>query len=192
VLLNAADALHGSYSAAFHVSQDALNFMKNDIQKDLAQHSAQATTQQAVILYFIMRDSSISNQQIDAGCSCIDLMTVDGSCLSIHVKRVSGSMTSVDSPPMEIALLCSSVHLLCRLHEAVLTRLKPVIARETRNGQMRAYELQKATEKLQNLQEKIVALEDAISMRQGRLNGLELKVKLWSLYEELRRVVLLI
>ena len=124
VLLNAADALHGSYSAAFHVSQDALNFMKNDIQKDLAQHSAQATTQQAVILYFIMRDSSISNQQIDAGCSCIDLMTVDGSCLSIHVKRVSGSMTSVDSPPMEIALLCSSVHLLCRLHEAVLTRLK--------------------------------------------------------------------
>ena len=120
--MNTDETLHGSYSATFQVSQDAVSFMKN---ANLAQKSAQATTQRAIVLQFIMRDSSIHKQQLDAECSYMDLLTVNGSRASMHVKPVSeGAMPSSDGPSVEVALLCSSVPLLCRLHEAVLTRLK--------------------------------------------------------------------
>ena len=120
--MNTDETLHGSHSATFQVSQDAVNFMKN---ATLAQKSTQATTQHAVVLQFIMRDSSIVKQRIDAECSYMDLLTVNGSRASINVKPVSGGvMPSSDGPSVEVALLCSSVPLLCRLHEAVVTRLK--------------------------------------------------------------------
>lgn len=115
--VNTEKTLHGSYSATFHVSQDAVSFMTNAIQENLAQNTALVTTGQAVVLHFILRDSSISNHPIDAECSYIDLLTVNGSRASVQVKLMSGGT-------MEVVLLCSSVHLLCRLHEAVLTRLK--------------------------------------------------------------------
>ena len=114
---------NGSYSAFFHVSQDAVSFMKTAIQKNTAQNLTKATPQ-ATVLQFILTDSSISHQHIDSEYSGIDLLTVNGSRASIQVKPVNGSTTSADSPPLEVALYCSSIPVLCRLHEAVLTRMK--------------------------------------------------------------------
>lgn len=45
---------------------------------------------------------------------------------------------------------------------------------------------------LQNLQEKIMSLEDAFVMKQDKLHGPELKDNLWTLYNELRKIVFLI
>ena len=115
--VNQEKTFHASYSATFHVSQDAVSFMKTAIQENLAQNTAMVTTGQAVVLCSILRDSSISNHPIDAECSYIDLLTVNGSRASIQVKLASRGT-------IEVVLLCSSVHLLCHLHEAVLARLK--------------------------------------------------------------------
>ncbi|XP_068755333.1 Fanconi anemia core complex-associated protein 100-like [Montipora capricornis] len=174
-------SLRGSYSAAFHLSKEAVSFIEN-----LPQKTGSVTTQQATVLQFILRESSVTRDQIDAECSDINLLTVNSNVASIHVKPASRDT-------LEITLRCSSVQLLCRLHEAVLTRLRPVVMRNTRSCQLRAYDLQKATEKLQILQRKIISLEDSISTKQDMLDrGSELKVQLWNLYEELRKIVLLV
>ena len=124
---NADESLQfGSYSAIFHVSQEAVTFMKTSIQHKLSQNATQTLTPQATVLHFIFMDSSISHEQIEAEYSGLNLLTVNGSYASIHVKPVTGRTctTSADGPPLEVALHCSSIPLLCRLHEAVLTRLK--------------------------------------------------------------------
>lgn len=116
--VNQESTYHGSYSATFYLSQDAVCFMMNAIQKmSLEQKLPQVATPQATVLHFILRDSSISNHLIHAECQCMDLLTVNGSCASIRVKPLSEST-------VEVLLQCPLVHLLCRLHEAVLTRLK--------------------------------------------------------------------
>ena len=118
----------GSYSASFHVSQDAVSFMKNAVQNSSAQNSTQETVQlltpQATVLHFILMDSSITYQQIDSKYSGIDLLTVDGSQASIHVKPATGFVTSADGSPLEVSLYCPCIPLLCRLHEAVLARFQ--------------------------------------------------------------------
>ncbi|KAL9968492.1 hypothetical protein ACROYT_G020593 [Oculina patagonica] len=181
----------GNFSASFLVSQDAVSFMKTAVKSNTAPLTLQAT-----VLQFILTDSSISHQHIDSKYPGINLLTVNGSRASIHVKPAAGSTTSAESAPLEVTLHCSSIPLLCRLHEAVLTRLKPVITRETRKSQMRAHDLQKALEKLQTLQEKVMWLEDATSqrtyLRQDKVQRAHCKFKLWTFYEELRRVVLLV
>lgn len=45
---------------------------------------------------------------------------------------------------------------------------------------------------LQSLQEKIMSLEDAFVMKQDKLHRPELKDNLWTLYNELRKIVFLI
>lgn len=118
----------GSYSATFLVSQDAVSFMKIAIQNKTAQNATQAAakslTPQATVLRFILTDSSVAHQQIEPECSGIDLLTINGSRASIHVKPATRLVTSADGPPLEVALHCSSILLLCRLHEAVLTRFQ--------------------------------------------------------------------
>lgn len=189
----------GSYSASFFVSQDAVSFMKNAVQNSSAQNATAETVQpltpQATVLHFILMDSSITRQQIDSKYSGIDLLTVNGSQASIQVKPATG--TSADGLSLEVSLYCPCIPLICRLHEAVLARFQPVIKRETRKSQMRAYDLQKAIEKLQTLQVKIMSLEDAASSSRSFLshdnsNGVDLKLQLWTLYEELGRIVLVI
>ena len=122
--VNTEETFHGSYSATFHISQDAVSFMNLAIQSNLAQQTAQVTTQQTTVLRFILKDSSVSDLQIVTGFSSVDLLTVNGSRVSIHVRPVSSGTASAHSPPLEVLLHCSSVRLLCCLHEAVLTRLK--------------------------------------------------------------------
>lgn len=118
----------GSYSASFLVSQDAVSFMKIVAQNSSAQNATQETVQsltpQATVLHFILTDSSINHQQIDFKYSGIDLLTVNGSQASLRVKPATGYVTSADGPPLEVALHCSSIPLLCRLHEAVLARFQ--------------------------------------------------------------------
>jgi len=126
---NAEKSVHfGSYSASFLVSQDAVGFMMIAVQNSSAQNSTQETVQsltpQATVLHFILADSSITHQQIDSKYSGIDLLTVNGSQASIRVKPATGYETSADGSPLEVALHCSSIPLLCRLHEAVLARLQ--------------------------------------------------------------------
>ena len=119
----------GSYSASFLVSQDAICFMKIAVQNSSAHNATQETVQtltpQAIVLHFILTDSSISHEQIDSKYSGIELLTVDGSQASIRLKPAAGSVTSApDGPPMEVALHCSSIPLLCCLHGAVLVRFQ--------------------------------------------------------------------
>ena len=118
----------GSYSASFLVSPDAVRFMMSAIQNSSAQNTTQATvislTPQAAVLHFILTDSSIAHQQIDSKYSGIDLLIVNGSQAAIHVKPATGFVTSADSVPLEVTLHCSSIPLLCRLHEAVLARFR--------------------------------------------------------------------
>lgn len=114
----------GSYSASFLVSQDAVSFMKTAVKSNIAQNLTKPLILQATVLQFILTDSSISHQQIHSEYPGINLLTVNGSHASIHVKPATGSTTSPESAPLEVTLHCSSIPLLCRLHEAVLTRLK--------------------------------------------------------------------
>ena len=109
---------HGSYSASFLISQDALSFMSG---AQTLSKAGKSLTPQNTVLQFILADSSISLEQIHSG---INLLTVNGCHASIHVKPANQSATSADSPPFEVTLRCSSIPLLCRLHEAVLTRMK--------------------------------------------------------------------
>ena len=117
---------HGSfvYSATFQISQDAVDFMKRTIQSEVVPESTQIITNQTTVLRFIFEDSSILEQQINTGYSCMDVLSVNGSRVTVQVKPLSGGISSADNPPLELAIHCSSVHLLCRMHEAVLTRLK--------------------------------------------------------------------
>ncbi|KAK2570611.1 Fanconi anemia core complex-associated protein 100, partial [Acropora cervicornis] len=171
-------SLPGSYSASFHISQEAVNFIMNTSQKNLDTVS---------VLQFIMKDSSVTIDQLDPECSDLNLLTVNCNQASIHVKPTSGET-------LEVLLRCSTVQLLCHLHEAVLRRLKPAVLRDGRNCQLKAYALQKALEKLQViLQKKLMSLEDAISIGhdvQG--SDVNFRVQLWTLYEELRKIVLLV
>ena len=118
----------GSYSASFLVSQDAVIFMKDAVQNSFAQNATQETveplTPQATVVHFILMDSSVTHQQIDSKYSGIDLLTVNGSQASIHVKPATGFETLADGLPLEVSLYCPSIPLLCRLHEAVLTRFQ--------------------------------------------------------------------
>ena len=118
----------GSYSATFFVSQDAVSFMKIAVQDSSAQNATQTTvkslTPQATVLYFILADSSITHQQIDSKSSGIDLLSVNGSPASIRVKPATGFERAADGAPLEVALHCSSIPFLCRLHEAVLARFQ--------------------------------------------------------------------
>ena len=126
---NVEKSLHfGSYSASFFVSQDAVGFMMSAVQNSSARNATQETVQsltpQAIVLHFVLADSSITHQQIDSKYSGIDLLTVNGNQASIRVKPATEYGTSADGSPLEVALHCSSIPLLCRLHEAVLARLQ--------------------------------------------------------------------
>lgn len=126
-ITNTEEISHGNfvYSATFQISQDAVDFMKRiTIQREVVPESTQITTNQTTVLRFIFEDSSLSEQQINTGYSCIDVLSVNGSRVTVQVKPLSGGISSADNPPLELAIHCSSVHLLCRMHEAVLTRLK--------------------------------------------------------------------
>lgn len=125
-ITNTEEISHGSfvYSATFQISQDAVDFMKRAIQSEVVPESTQITTNQTTVLRFIFEDSSIPEQQINTGCSCIDVLSVNGSRVTLQVKPLSGGVYSAHNSPLELAMHCSSVHLLCRMHEAVLTRLK--------------------------------------------------------------------
>ena len=125
-ITNTEEISHGSfvYSATFKISQDAVDFMKRTIQSEVVAESTQITTSQTTVLRFIFQDSSLPEQQINTGYSCIDVLSVNGSRVTVQVKPLSGGISSADNPPLELAIHCSSVHLLCRMHEAVLTRLK--------------------------------------------------------------------
>ena len=101
-------SLPGSYSASFHISQEAVNFIMITSQKNLDTVS---------VLQFIMKDSSVAIDQLDRECSDLNLLTVNCNHASIHVKPASGET-------LEVLLRCSTVQLLCHLHEAVLRRLK--------------------------------------------------------------------
>lgn len=118
----------GSYSATFLVSKDAVSFMKIAVEDSSAQNSTQTTvkslTPQDTVLHFILADSSITHQQIDSKYSGIDLLSVNGSQASIRVKPATGFERSADGVPLEVALHCSSIPFLCRLHEAVLARFQ--------------------------------------------------------------------
>ena len=122
----------GSYSAAFFVSQDAINLMSTAIQNNLALKSTPSL--EATVFCFVFMDSSISHQETDVEYSRINLLSVNGGRASLQVKPASGETTSSDGPPLEVILYCSSVSLLCRLHEAVLTRLK--VSLQTRGSVM--------------------------------------------------------
>lgn len=111
----------GSYSASFLISQDALSFMYT---AQTLSKASKSLTPQNTVLQFILADSSISLEQIDSEYSGINLLTVNGCHAAIHVKPANQSATSADNPPFEVTLHCSSIPLLCRLHEAVLTRMK--------------------------------------------------------------------
>lgn len=116
-----------NYSAAFIVSQDAINFMTTTIKNDLALRQTLQTESllpQATFFHFIFMDSSIAHQQIDVECSHINLLSVNGGHASIHIKPVSGTEKSTNGSPFEVELHCTHVHLLCHLHGAILTRLK--------------------------------------------------------------------
>ena len=125
-ITNTEEISHGSfvYSATFQISQDAVDFMKRTIQSEVVPESTQIITNQTTVLRFIFEDSSILEQQINTGYSCMDVLSVNGSRVTVQVKPLSGGISSADNPPLELAIHCSSVHLLCRMHEAVLTRLK--------------------------------------------------------------------
>ena len=101
-------SLPGSYSASFHLSQEAVNFITNTTRKNLDKVS---------VLQFILKDSSVTSDQLDPECSDLNLLTVNCNQASIHVKPAMGET-------MEVLLRCSNVQLLCHLHEAVLRRLK--------------------------------------------------------------------
>ena len=101
-------SLPGSYSASFYISQEAVNFILNTSEKNLDTVS---------VLQFIMKDSSVAIDQLDPESSDLNLLTVNCNQASIHVKPASGET-------LEVLLRCSTVQLLCHLHEAVLRRLK--------------------------------------------------------------------
>lgn len=184
-----------NYSAAFIVSQDAINFMTTTIKNDLALKETLQTeslSPQATFFHFIFMDSSIAHQQIDVECSHINLLSVNGGHASINIKPVSGMEKSTNGSPFEVELHCTHVRLLCHLHGAILTRLKPVITHRTSRSQMQAYDVQKQLKKLQDFHQCVILLEDEMSMGTDKWETIIIKRKVWALYEKMRGVVLMI
>lgn len=184
-----------NYSTAFIVSEDAIKFMTTTIKNDLTlkkTFQTESLSPQATFFHFIFMGSSIAHHQIDVGYSCINLLSVDGGHASIKITPISGMTRSTNGSPMEVTLHCSCVPLLCRLHESMLTRLKPLITCGTSRNQMRAYDVQKQLEKLQDLHKCVILLEDEMSMGTDKRESIAVKRTLWALYEKMRGVILMI
>ncbi|PFX34684.1 Fanconi anemia-associated protein of 100 kDa [Stylophora pistillata] len=68
----------------------------------------------------------------------------------------------------------------------------PVITCGTSRNQMRAYDVQKQLEKLQDLHKCVILLEDEMSMGTDKRESIAVKRTLWALYEKVRGVILMI
>ena len=123
---NTEQSVSGMHSAVFQISGDTVSVMKDYIESSIGFDFTSATTE-LTVLYFIVIKSGVSLQLINKDSLSVNLITINGDHVAIHVRSVTPHTNAQNTSELfgaEVTLQCASISLLCRLHEAVLSRLK--------------------------------------------------------------------